>query len=105
MNESVPGSSPSPRCLPEPCHEQLSASHDEILIFLALGTEFIKPLMAPPTVGGTAPAASLIPGVTQRCHHSRPGVSQAEGTATRVQRKAKITPPCASRRGELPPPS
>lgn len=76
---------------PRACHEQLSASHDAILIFLPLGTEFIKPLMAPPPVGGTAPAACLIAGVTQRCHHWRPGVSQAEDSATQVRRRAKIT--------------
>ena len=102
-DESNPGSPTSPRCLPEPCAEQRPASHDEIFIFPALGTEFIKPRMAPPTVGGTAPAASLILGVTQRCHHSGPRVSQAKDTAVQVQQKAKITLPCASRRGKLPP--
>lgn len=102
-DESNPGSPASPRRLPAPCGEQLPASHDEILIFPALGTEFIKPRVAPPTVGGPPPAASLILGVTQRCHHSGPGVSQAKDTATRVRQKAKITPPCASRRGKLLP--
>lgn len=101
--DSNPGSPASPQRLPEPCGKQLPASHDEILIFPALGTEFIKPHVAPPTMGGTAPAASLILGVTQRCHHSGPGVSQEKDTATQVRQKAKITPPCASRRGELPP--
>jgi len=101
--DSNPGSLASPWHLPEPCGEHLPMSHDEILIFPALGTEFIKPHVAPPTVGGTAPAAALIPGVTQPCHHSGPGVSQAKDTATQVQQKAKITLPCASWRGKLHP--
>lgn len=45
--ESNPGSPARPRRLPEPCGEQLPASHDEVLIFPALGTEFIKPLCGP----------------------------------------------------------
>lgn len=66
------GSPLSPQHLPEPRNEQLPVSHHEIFIFPALGTEFIELRVAPPTVGGTALAASLILGVTQRCHHSGP---------------------------------
>lgn len=41
--------------------------------------------MAPPLVGGPAAAASLLAGVTERCHHRRPAVSGA-GTRERAQR-------------------